>query len=290
MAPRLSVSQISTLRSSFADDVRDYAAAGLDGIGVWELKLGEGADAEALELLAASGLESARRGARPSRRSCRCRCSAAPRIRPSGSTRSAVRSSGSRRSGPAGDRLPDRHRRRPRPGRGARDRRRRACATIAARGGAPRPAHRARAVPARSAASEWTIAIVDPRGGRADPRRRRPAGARDPVRRLAPLEHRRRSTTTSSARSTASSACTSADYREPTRGWADRVAPRRGRRRRAPRSSARSTRRAGTGSTTSRSSPTTARSAPSTRTRSGRRRPTETLARARAAFEQCWSA
>ena len=59
MAPRLSVSQITTLRSSFAEDVRDYAAAGLDGIGVWELKLGEGADGEALEALEASGLESA---------------------------------------------------------------------------------------------------------------------------------------------------------------------------------------------------------------------------------------
>jgi sugar phosphate isomerase/epimerase len=59
VAPRLSVSQITTLRSSFAEDVRDYAAAGLDGIGVWELKLGEGADAEALEALEASGLESA---------------------------------------------------------------------------------------------------------------------------------------------------------------------------------------------------------------------------------------
>ena len=59
MAPRVSVSQITTFRSSFAEDVRDYAAAGLDGIGVWELKLGEGADAEALEALAASGLESA---------------------------------------------------------------------------------------------------------------------------------------------------------------------------------------------------------------------------------------
>jgi sugar phosphate isomerase/epimerase len=57
--PRVSVSQITTLRSSFADDVRDYAAAGLDGIGVWELKLPEGGDAEALEQLAASGLESA---------------------------------------------------------------------------------------------------------------------------------------------------------------------------------------------------------------------------------------
>lgn len=59
MAPRVSVSQITTLSSSFADDVRNYAAAGLDGIGVWELKLEEGGDAEALEALAQSGLESA---------------------------------------------------------------------------------------------------------------------------------------------------------------------------------------------------------------------------------------
>jgi sugar phosphate isomerase/epimerase len=57
--PRVSVSQITTVRSSFADDVRLYAEAGLDGIGVWESKLGEGSDAEALEALGASGLESA---------------------------------------------------------------------------------------------------------------------------------------------------------------------------------------------------------------------------------------
>jgi sugar phosphate isomerase/epimerase len=57
--PRLSVSQITTLNAGFADDVRSYAAAGLDGIGVWELKLADGGDAEALELLEASGLESA---------------------------------------------------------------------------------------------------------------------------------------------------------------------------------------------------------------------------------------
>jgi sugar phosphate isomerase/epimerase len=59
--PRLSVSQITTLNAGFPDDVRSYAAAGLDGIGVWELKLGDSGDgdAAALELLAASGLESA---------------------------------------------------------------------------------------------------------------------------------------------------------------------------------------------------------------------------------------
>jgi sugar phosphate isomerase/epimerase len=57
--PRFSISQVSTLTASFADDVRAYAAAGVDGIGVWELKLGDGADGETLEQLEASGLGSA---------------------------------------------------------------------------------------------------------------------------------------------------------------------------------------------------------------------------------------
>jgi sugar phosphate isomerase/epimerase len=57
--PRVSVSQISTLPLTFAEDVLAYAAAGLDGIGIWETKLPEGGDAQALELLEASGLESA---------------------------------------------------------------------------------------------------------------------------------------------------------------------------------------------------------------------------------------
>jgi sugar phosphate isomerase/epimerase len=39
--------------------VRAYAAAGVDGIGVWEIKLPDGGDAEALEQLEASGLGSA---------------------------------------------------------------------------------------------------------------------------------------------------------------------------------------------------------------------------------------
>jgi sugar phosphate isomerase/epimerase len=59
VAPRLSVSQITTFRSSFADDLRSYAAAGLDGIGIWEPKLPDGGDAESLEQFEASGLESA---------------------------------------------------------------------------------------------------------------------------------------------------------------------------------------------------------------------------------------
>ena len=39
--------------------MRLYSAAGLDGIGIWEIKLPAGSDAEALEQLEASGLGSA---------------------------------------------------------------------------------------------------------------------------------------------------------------------------------------------------------------------------------------
>ena len=53
--PRFAISQVSTLTASFADDVRAYAAAGVDGIGIWEMKLGEGS----LEEFRASGLGSA---------------------------------------------------------------------------------------------------------------------------------------------------------------------------------------------------------------------------------------
>jgi sugar phosphate isomerase/epimerase len=57
--PLISVSQVTTLTASFADDVRTYGAAGLDGIGVWEMKLGEGPDDDALALVRESGLGSA---------------------------------------------------------------------------------------------------------------------------------------------------------------------------------------------------------------------------------------
>ena len=53
---------MSTLTASFGDDVRTYAAAGLDAIGIWEMKLGDGpggTDTEALETFAASGLDAA---------------------------------------------------------------------------------------------------------------------------------------------------------------------------------------------------------------------------------------
>jgi sugar phosphate isomerase/epimerase len=57
--PRVSISQISTFSAPFADDVAAYAEAGLDGLGVWELKLGDGPDDEAIRLFQASGLASA---------------------------------------------------------------------------------------------------------------------------------------------------------------------------------------------------------------------------------------
>jgi sugar phosphate isomerase/epimerase len=59
VAAALSVSQVTTLHSSFADDVRSYAEAGFAGIGIWEMKLEGGDDAEAAAELAASGLRSA---------------------------------------------------------------------------------------------------------------------------------------------------------------------------------------------------------------------------------------
>ncbi|MHB1243427.1 MAG: hypothetical protein ACYC1P_08535, partial [Gaiellaceae bacterium] len=38
----LSLSQISTVAAPLEDDLRAYAAAGFDGIGLWETKLGDG--------------------------------------------------------------------------------------------------------------------------------------------------------------------------------------------------------------------------------------------------------
>jgi len=52
---RLALSEISTVRSSFAEDVRAYAAAGFDGIGIWEFKLPEDDDGN-LALLGSAGL------------------------------------------------------------------------------------------------------------------------------------------------------------------------------------------------------------------------------------------
>jgi sugar phosphate isomerase/epimerase len=58
-APAFSISQITTFASTFAEDLDAYRKAGVDGIGIWELKLPEGGDSEALERYALSGLGAA---------------------------------------------------------------------------------------------------------------------------------------------------------------------------------------------------------------------------------------
>jgi sugar phosphate isomerase/epimerase len=57
--PGFSISQVTTLTSSFADDLRLYAEEGVDAVGIWELKLGDGPDDAALASFAASGLRAA---------------------------------------------------------------------------------------------------------------------------------------------------------------------------------------------------------------------------------------
>jgi sugar phosphate isomerase/epimerase len=52
---RLSISEITTVNQSFADDLDAYRAAGADGIGIWEMKLQD----DSLERFRASGLEAA---------------------------------------------------------------------------------------------------------------------------------------------------------------------------------------------------------------------------------------
>jgi sugar phosphate isomerase/epimerase len=52
---RLSISQITTVGAAFAEDVAAYAAAGAEGIGIWEMKLGDD-DARDLALVRDAGL------------------------------------------------------------------------------------------------------------------------------------------------------------------------------------------------------------------------------------------
>jgi sugar phosphate isomerase/epimerase len=52
---RLSISQITTVAQSFADDLDAYRAAGADGVGIWEMKLED----DSLERFRASGLAAA---------------------------------------------------------------------------------------------------------------------------------------------------------------------------------------------------------------------------------------
>jgi sugar phosphate isomerase/epimerase len=55
MTPRLSISQITTVGQSFADDLDAYKVAGANGIGIWEMKLAD----DSLERFRASGLAAA---------------------------------------------------------------------------------------------------------------------------------------------------------------------------------------------------------------------------------------
>jgi sugar phosphate isomerase/epimerase len=55
MTPRFSISQITTVGQSFADDVHAYRAAGADGIGIWEMKLSD----DSLDRFRDSGLDAA---------------------------------------------------------------------------------------------------------------------------------------------------------------------------------------------------------------------------------------
>ncbi len=55
--PRFSVSEITTFRQTFEEDLVNYPKAGAEGIGVWEFKLPEGKDEESVAKLRHSGLQ-----------------------------------------------------------------------------------------------------------------------------------------------------------------------------------------------------------------------------------------
>jgi sugar phosphate isomerase/epimerase len=54
---RLSMNEMTTYRWSFEEDVAQYAAAGIKGIGVWRQKIADFGEEKGVELLAESGLE-----------------------------------------------------------------------------------------------------------------------------------------------------------------------------------------------------------------------------------------
>jgi sugar phosphate isomerase/epimerase len=55
--PDFSISQVTTLPQSFDEDLRVYGEAGVDGIGIWEIKLPARDDAETAGRVRESGLE-----------------------------------------------------------------------------------------------------------------------------------------------------------------------------------------------------------------------------------------
>ncbi len=54
--PEFSISAVSTLQTDFAGDLDAYREAGVDGIGIWELKLPAGEDGDSLARVRESGL------------------------------------------------------------------------------------------------------------------------------------------------------------------------------------------------------------------------------------------
>src|SRR5215470_12716466 len=55
--PKLSISESSTYKASFEEDLAGYKAGGVEGIGIWEYKLPKGQDARLRDALAKSGLK-----------------------------------------------------------------------------------------------------------------------------------------------------------------------------------------------------------------------------------------
>ena len=53
---KLCINEMTTYRWTFEEDVQNYAAAGIDGIGVWRQKLSDFGESKGAELLAESGL------------------------------------------------------------------------------------------------------------------------------------------------------------------------------------------------------------------------------------------
>jgi len=54
--PKFSVSEITTFHQTYEEDLACYRDAGVEGIGIWEFKLPEGADADSVAKLKDSGL------------------------------------------------------------------------------------------------------------------------------------------------------------------------------------------------------------------------------------------
>ena len=175
-APRVSISQISHARRSFADDLRAYVGRGARRDRHLGAEARRGPDDAERSRRSAPPASRAPRRCRSCRRSCRCRCSAARRTPPSGSRRCSPRCTGWRRSRPPAI----------------------VCLTGPASAASPtRPAAIVvDGLRQLAAEAEWLglrIAVEpyqrdggervddrydDPRGARADPRRGRLAGAR----------------------------------------------------------------------------------------------------------------